>query len=282
MSSVDDVPWYEDEVDGLTIQLNKINNTQKENKTMSTFADKFKALKASQDEVASVVEQYEEKGSIGGGKKFSIDEDGVYVALIDMVTWNESKNGASCWYELTLKTEDERKIRTKMFVINKDGLTYRVDKEGRTRNNPDFSRMAGINFIVNGEWDGLPVPEEREVMVYDYDARTEIAKTMPIVPSLIGKPIGIAVKMVLEDGYPDETVSRTVAEIRNFLDPVDFKSATELREGKDAQVVEDFKKSIEKSPAPLDKRKKSKDGATASTTSNAPKKPAAGSFGFSK
>lgn len=247
-----------------------------------SFADKFKALKASQDEVASVVEQYEEKGSIGGGKKFSIDEDGVYVTLIDMVTWNESKNSASCWYELTLKTEDERKIRTKMFVINKDGLTYRVDEDGRTRNNPDFSRMAGINFIVNGEWDGLPVPEEREVMVYDYDAKAEIAKTIPIVPSLIGKPVAITVKMVLEDGYPDETVSRTVAEIRNFLDPVDFKSATELREGKDAQVVEDFKKSIEKSPAPLDKRKKSKNGATASTTSDEPKKPAARSFGFSK
>lgn len=277
MSSVDDVPWYEDEVDGLTISLQQLKN--KENNM--SFADKFKALKAQQDEVASVVEDYEEKGSIGGGKKFSIDEDGVYVTLIDMATWHESKNGASCWYELTLKTEDERKIKTKLFVINKDGLTYRVDKDGQTRNNPDFSRMSGINFIINGEWDGLPVPEEREVMVYDYEAKAEVTKTLPIVTSLIGKPIAITVKMVLEDGYPDETVFRTTADIRNFLDPVDFKSATELRTGSEAKVVEDFKKSIQNSPAPIDKRDKSKGSDGSAKGAEAPKK-TAGAFSFSK
>lgn len=277
MSLANDVPWYEDEVDGLTISLQQLNN--KENNM--SFADKFKTLKAQQDEVASVVEDFEEKGSIGGGKKFVIDEDGVYVTLIDMVSFHESKNGASCWYELTLKTEDERKIRTKLFVINKDGLTYRVDQDGRTRNNPDFSRMSGINFIVNGEWDGLPVPEEREIMVYDYEAKAEVAKTMPIVPSLIGKPIAITVKMVLEDGYPDATVSRTTAEIRNFLDPVDLKSATEMRTGSDAKVVEDFKASIAKNPDPIDKRDKSKGGSTATSSSEPAKKPTT-SFGFSK
>ena len=180
MSSVDDVPWEES---ALEIELNITNN---KGNNMS-FADKFKALKAQQDEV--VAQDYEEKGSIGGGKKFSIDADGVYTTIIDMATFHESKSTQSCWYELTLKTEDGQKIKTNMYVINKDGLTYRVDQDGRTRNNPDFSRMAGLNFIVNGEWDGLPTPELREIMVYDYEAKADVAKEMPVVTSLIGKPV---------------------------------------------------------------------------------------------
>lgn len=273
MSSVDDAPWEES---ALEIELNITNN---KGNNMS-FADKFKALKAQQDEV--VAQDYEEKGSIGGGKKFSIDADGVYTTIIDMATFHESKSTQSCWYELTLKTEDGQKIKTNMYVINKDGLTYRVDQDGRTRNNPDFSRMAGLNFIVNGEWDGLPTPELREIMVYDYEAKADVAKEMPVVTSLIGKPVAITVKMTLEDGYPDATVSRTKAEIRNFLDPVDNKSATEMREGKDAQVVEDFKASIAKSPAPIDKRDKSKGETLSGSATTTAAKPASSSFSFSK
>ena len=86
----------------------------------------------------------------------------------------------------------------------------------------------------------------------------EIAKTLPIVPSFIGKPLAVTVKMLLEDGYPDATQSRLVPDIRNFLDPVTLKSATETRNNSEAVVVEQFKESIAKNSAPIDKRDKSK------------------------
>lgn len=270
-----DVPWQEDEV-ALTIELNKQNN---KGNNMSTFADKFKSLKAAQ--VTDNVEAYEEKGTIGsGGSKFKIEEDGVYTVLVDMVTFHESKSSKSCWYELTLKTEGGAKIKQKMFVINSDGLISRVDKDGRTRQNPDYARMSGINFLLTGEWDGLPNIEEREVMVYDHSAGAEIAKTLPIVPSFIGKPLAVTVKMLLEDGYPDATQSRLVPDIRNFLDPVTLKSATETRNNSEATVVEQFKESIAKNSAPIDKRDKSK-GNNAGSQASAPR-PSSSSFSFSK
>ena len=211
---------------------------------------------------------------------FKIEEDGVYTVLVDMVTFHESKSSKSCWYELTLKTEGGAKLKQKMFVINSDGLISRVDKDGRTRQNPDYARMSGINFLLTGEWDGLPNIEEREVMVYDHSVGSEVAKTLPIVPSFIGKPLAVTVKMLLEDGYPDATQSRLVPDIRNFLDPVTLKSATETRNNSEAVVVEQFKESIAKNSAPIDKRDKSK-GNNAGSTASAPK-PSSSSFSFSR
>ena len=47
-----------------------------------SFAEKFKALKSQQDEV--VAQDYEEKGSIGGGKKFSIDADSIPLSFVNL------------------------------------------------------------------------------------------------------------------------------------------------------------------------------------------------------
>lgn len=233
-----------------------------------SFVEKFKQIKAQQEAVATTATDYEEKGTIGGGNKFHIEEDGVYTAIVDMVIFKESTTSKACWYELTLKTEQNQKLKTNLYVINKDGLTYHIDKAGATRNNPDYSRMAGLNYILTGQWDGLPQPEMRQVMLYDYSLKAEVEKEVPIVTNMIGKPVAITVKMVLEDGYPDETVSRTVPEIRNFLDPIEHKTATELRNGLEAKVVEDFKESIAKNPNPIDKRNKSKGNKESSVQNN--------------
>ena len=274
----DDLPWWSDEElnQSLTEPTTIKQNTKENN---MSFADKFKALKAQAAQTVEV-EEFEEKGTIGGGKSFKIENDGVYVALIDMVSWHESKSSGSAWYEIKLKTEDGQRLNTKLFVLNKDGKTADVDKDGRLRNTVGFNRMCGLNYIVTGEWDGLPVPETKEVMVYDHSVNSEVAKEMQIVTSLIGKPVAVTVKMQLEDGYPDATVERLVPEIRNILDAVTLQSATEKRKGESAKVVEDFKAAIEKSPAPIDKRDKSKGGA--STTSTTASSTPAKSFGFSK
>jgi hypothetical protein len=170
-----------------------------------------------------------------------------------------------------------QKVKTKLFVTNKDGDTFSIDKNGNKKVLAGNARMGGLNYLITGEWDGMPVPEEKEIMVYDHSQGGEVAKVMPIVTSLIGKPVAITVKMIIEDGYPDAMVSRTTPDIRNFLDPVTMKSATEKRNGSEAIVVEDFKEAITKSSEPIDKRDKSKGGKTATADVTKPKT----GFGFS-
>lgn len=219
---------------------------------------------------------FEEKGSIGsGGSKFKITEDGVYDTVIDMVIFKNSKSSKSAWYEVTFKTEVGQKITSKMFVLTADGVPYKINDKGIKKSTFGWNRMAGLNYIVNNEWDGLPVPEEKDVMVYDYDKKSDVLQSLPVVTSLVGKPVTITVKMQLEDGYPDATVSREVPDIRNILDSTTKQSATEKRNGASAQVVEDFKKSIENNPDPIDKRDKSKGSSSEAAPSST-----ASSFSF--
>ena len=275
--SLAEAPWElsDEETSALEIELN--NKQKNKGNNMSSFAEKFAAKKAAQQNVGA--ESFEEKGSIGsGGSSFKIENDGVYTTLIDMVTFHQSASSEACWYEITLKTEEGQKVKTKLFVTNKDGDTFSIDKNGNKKVLAGNARMGGLNYLITGEWDGMPVPEEKEIMVYDHSVGGEVAKVVPIVTSLIGKPVTITVKMLIEDGYPDAMVSRTVPDIRNFLDPVTMKSATEKRNGTEAIVVEDFKEAIAKSPNPIDKRDKSKGGSTATADATKPKT----GFGFSK
>lgn len=229
------------------------------------FNEIFNKLK---QEAGDVDTSFEEKGSIGGSKsKFKLTEDGVYNTVIDMVVFKNSKNTSSAWYEVTFKTEDGAKVTSKMFVLSADGLPYKIDKNGNKKSTYGWNRMAALNYLINNEWDGLPVPENKEIMVYDYDAKAEVLKELPIVTSLVGKPVTIAVKMQLEDGYPDATKSREIADIRNILDATTNQSATEKRNGANAQIIEDFKASIAKNPDPIDKRDKSKGGSSSAPDS---------------
>jgi hypothetical protein len=241
-----------------------------------SFTDLFNQIK---QEAGDVDTSFEEKGKIGtGGSKFKIEEDGIYEGIIDMVVFKNSQSTGSAWYDVTIKC-DEAKVSTKMFVLNKDGKPYNIDKNGQKKSTYGWNRMASLNYLINNEWDGLPVPEEKEVMVYDYEKGQEIAKKLPIVTSLIGKPVKIMVKMQLEDGYPDATQSRTIADVRGFLDSQTNQSSTEKRNGSTAQVCEDFNTSIAENPNPIDKRDKSK-GSSSDAPFDADKSKASG-FNFS-
>lgn len=242
---------------------------------MSNFNDLFNQIKTNAGDVDT---SFEEKGSVSTGRKFKIDEDGVYDAVISGCVFTQSSSSQSAWYDLELKTEDGAKVKTKLFVLNRDGQPYNIDKNGQKKSTFGWNKMASLNYIVNGEWDGLPVPELKTVMVYDYDSQGEIAKELPIVTSLYDKPVTITVKMVQEDGYPDATQSRLVPDIRNFLDPVSRQTSTEKRMGKPAEAVEDFEKSIQDNPAPIDKRDKSK----GDTGASKPTSKADAPFSFSK
>lgn len=247
---------------------------------MSNFADRFNNLKNQANDADTT---FEEKGTIGSsGNKYKVEEDGIYNVVIDMVEFKDSMTTKSAWYEVTFKTETGAKIKNKMFVLNSDGQPYKIDKNGRKQSTYGWNKMASLNYLITDQWDGLPIPEEKEIMVYDYNSSSEVAKVVPIVPSLIGKPLTIAIKMILEDGYPDATQERLTPDVRLFLDPVSHQSSTEKRNNAEAKVVEDFKASIEKSPAPIDKREKSKGGSTTTSSTPAASTGAPAGFNFSK
>jgi len=242
-----------------------------------SFADLFNEIK--QNAGDGVDTTFEEKGSIGGnGNKFKVEEDGVYDVVVDMVTFEQSKSSSSAWYEVTFKTEDGAKIKDRLFVLNKDGKPYNIDKNGQKKSTYGWNRMASLNYLINSQWDGLPVPEEKEIMIYDYDAKQDVAVLKPVVTSLINKPVVITVKMKLEDGYPDATVERCVPTIRNFLHPITYKTSTEERTGAEAVAIDNFKKSIADKPEPIDERDKSKGG----NSTNTSKSTEPSGFNFSK
>lgn len=201
----------------------------------------------------------QERDVLGGGGTV---ESGIYDAIIKLAFAKKSgsSDAQGVEYHLELKTPTGGTFifRETQWVTNRDGVHTYNDKNDPTKKHllPGYIMVDALCLLSTG----YPLAEqemaEKVVNLYDYDAKKELPKSVPVLTDLIGKEITVAViKQTVDqttkngagDYIPngktrDENVAdkffhteskRTTSEIRAGLeDPIFYTAWEEKNKGK--------------------------------------------------
>ena len=206
----------------------------------------------------------------GGGFEW---ESGVYDATIKMVYLNQSKTEAVSFNIILEKNSGNfAELRESFWVKSgkaKGNKTF-YTKDGKDYPLPGYSVANSMCVAVTG--DRLPKcmdsAEKKTVKVWNPEHKKEMPTERPVITSLIGKTVKVAVHQVIEDKqaknekgeYVSTGTSRTVNQCK-FFGNTEGKTAEEIT-GKEAATK--FDKWAQKNTGTvIDKSTKSKGGNSA-------------------
>jgi hypothetical protein len=145
----------------------------------------------------TTIKDEEPRDSLGG----FILPTGIYPCTIDMAYMSKSKKGADA-VNLELKTTDGRKIKQTIYITNRSGEPFYKDKnDGSKRYLPGYNQVNSICDLAVGQ-DISTVAgaaEEKTIKVWDFDAKAEIPKSMPVLLTLLNKKIVVGVLNIKEN-----------------------------------------------------------------------------------
>ncbi len=178
---------------------------------------------------------------LGGFHPFKSD---VYIGPIKMAFVEKAASGAM---GVALVIElDGREYEQTIYVTDKAGKNYFVDKNDKTKKQalPGFNVIDDLCLVATGE----PLSaqdehlEEKLVKVYDKDTKGRVPKSRPVITSLIGKTVAVAIFEILEnknqkegDKYVPTAETRTVNEIEKVFDVESRLSVAEARHQRPAE-----------------------------------------------
>jgi len=162
------------------------------------------------------IKDEEPRDSLGG----FILPTGIYPCIIDMAYMSKSQNGADA-VNLVLKTQDNREIKQTIYITNREGQPYYVDKDSQEKRYlPGYNQVNSICDLAAGQDIGTvaTAAEEKTIKVYDFDAKKELPKSMPVLTALLGKKIVIGLLNVKENKNVKDGAGNWVAgsETRNI------------------------------------------------------------------
>ncbi len=160
-----------------------------------------------------------------------------------------------------------REYREQVWVTNKAGEATYVDKQDATKLHglPGYNLVNAIAQIVAGkELKGL-ASEEKVVNIYDFDAKREMPKSVPVLTELTGGNVLIAVvrqtvNKTKKQG--DEYVATAETKDENFIDavfdPASKKTLSEATKNSEAQFHDKW---LERNRGKTQDKRTVKDGA---------------------
>lgn len=143
----------------------------------------------------TTIKDEEPRDSLGG---FILPTD-IYPCLIDMAYMSKSTNGADA-VNLVCKTQDNRELKQTIYITNRQGEPF-YTKNDEKHYLPGYNQVNSICDLAIGQ-DIATVAaaaEEKTIKVYDYDAKKELPKSMPVLTSLLGKKIVLGVLNIKEN-----------------------------------------------------------------------------------
>ena len=187
----------------------------------------------------------------GGGFAW---ESGVYDATIKMVYLNQSKTEAVSFNIILEKNSGNfAELRESFWVKSgkaKGNKTF-YTKDGKDYPLPGYSVANSMCVAVTG--DRLPKcmdsAEKKTVKVWNPEHKKEMPTERPVITSLIGKTVKVAVHQVVEDKqaknekgeYVSTGASRTVNQCK-FFGNAEGKTAEEISEDKPAEKFDKWAK----------------------------------------
>jgi len=145
----------------------------------------------------TTIKDEEPRDSLGG----FILPTGIYPCTIDMAYMSKSQKGADA-VNLVLKTQDNREIKQTIYITNREGQPFYTDKQsGDKRYLPGYNQVNSICDLAAGQdlATTASAAEEKTINVYDYDAKKELPKSMPILTPLLGKRIVVGLLNIKEN-----------------------------------------------------------------------------------
>jgi hypothetical protein len=207
---------------------------------------------------------------MGGGFAW---ESGVYDATIKMVYLNQSAKEAVSFNIILEKNGGNFAELKESFWVRsgkEKGNKITYTKDGKEYPLPGYLTAKSICIAATGE--NLPKcmdsAEKKQVKIWNPEQKKEMPTERPVITSLIGKTIKVAVHQVIEDkqakdasgNYVSTGESRTVNQCK-FFGNSEGKTAEEITENKPAAM---FDKWAQKNTgAVIDKSTKSKNGSSA-------------------
>lgn len=178
----------------------------------------------------------DEKDSVGGGR---VLESKIYNFNIDKAYVTTSEGGAMAMnLELTADTGEEYKDSIYFTSGTAKGQknTY-TDKDGKEQYLPGFNMINSLCLLAAKKELSELDTEDKVVKIYDYEAKAEVPKTVPMVMELVGKKISAAIIKQLvnkqkkgDDGrYHDTDETREKNEIDKFFRAEDMMTTAEIR-----------------------------------------------------
>lgn len=188
----------------------------------------------------------EESRDVLGG--FSVFESDAYDGIIKLAYAGKSQNSNA--QSVTVHVDlDGREYRETIWITNKDGQPYYLDKNDSTKKLPLPGFVTIDDFCLLST--GLPLQEqtteEKVVPLYDFEAKKELPKNVHVITSILGLPITIGVlKRVVDKTKKNDSTGQyePTGETReeNVIDKVFHtetkKTTVELREGKESIFYE--------------------------------------------
>lgn len=152
-----------------------------------------------------------EKDVIGGSR---VLESGLQNLTIKVAYGGHSSGGAK-FLQLVAVTDDNQEYRETLYVTNKKGENFYLDKGGSKVYLPGFNIAEGLCALTAGKHLSQCTFENKVVNVYDYDQKRDIPTNVPVCMDLIGKRITA--------GIIKQTVNKTVKDAQGNYQPTNEK-----------------------------------------------------------
>ncbi len=157
-----------------------------------------------------------EKDVLGGGGTF---DSGYYNFTITMAYLQESTGGALGLF-MTLKDKASGKeMRSTQYLTGgrDKGQKNYYEKDGEKNYLPGFLIGNSLSMLTTGKEIGELDTEDKVVSIYDFDAKAEVPKKVPVLTDLLGKDInaGIIRQTVNKKTKGDGGVYVTTADTRD-------------------------------------------------------------------
>ena len=222
----------------------------------------------------------ESQDRLGG---FSPLETDIYKATIKALYAGQSSGGAM---SVNLIADiGGHEYRETLWVTNKNGENFFLNKDDKTKKVPlpSFTVADDIVLITTGEPLAAQETEEKVIKLYDFEAKAELPKSVPMITAAIGKVISLGIvkqtvnKNVKQgDEYVPSAETRDENVIEKVFHPELKLTVAEARNGQEEAKFYDAW--LERNKGQTRDKRKVKDGAGAP---GAPAKaaPAAGASG---
>ena len=155
---------------------------------------------------------------------FAAKETDIYLATIKAMYAQPSGSGA-LGVTLIATLEDGSEYRETMYVTNKKGENFFLNKNDKTKKVPlpGFVTVEDICLIASGKPLSEQETEEKVLNIYDSEARKELPKSVPCLVDVMGKQVALGiVKQVVNKNVKQGNEYVPTAETReeNVIDKI--------------------------------------------------------------
>ena len=179
-----------------------------------------------------------------------INKTGKYDLVVKKAYLLESKTSNSIGVFLELANNSDSIIE-RLWISDKEGNTFKT-VNGKDIENFNFTKLKKLNFLLTGI-ENIPYTEKRKIKldVWDEEKKSYIEKTVEkeVLTEFINKPITVLLKKYLycqekfnpnTNQYEPTEHYKKVMKIEHFLDPTTNRTAKEIKEGLQANLVNEW------------------------------------------